>query len=238
MCFSVQADLVAGLALLPVAVASLREVRCPREVPFAVLPALFAVHQLIEVVVWLGVDGRVGPAALSAAALAYLVFALPILPVLLPLSVLLLEPRGARLRVAPFLALGAIVAAYLGYALASAPVGVVKHPHALEYVTGVRSGNLWAVLYVVAVIGPALLSGYRSIVAFGVLNLVGLVAVALLLAEAFDSIWCIYAALASVLVLVHMRRRRRLPDPHRLHGDSTTGMLRRAGQASLSRTQN
>ncbi len=238
MCFSVQADVVAGVALIPVAVASLREVRCPREVPFAVLPALFAVHQLIEVVVWLGVDGRVGPAALSAAALAYLVFALPILPVLLPLSVLLLEPRGARLRVAPFLALGRARWPARSRGTPRRWRGVVKHPHALEYVTGVRSGNLWAVLYVVAVIGPALLSGYRSIVAFGVLNLVGLVAVALLLAEAFDSIWCIYAALASVLVLVHMRRRRRLPDPHRLHGDSTTGMLRRAGQASLSRMEN
>ena len=59
MCFSVQADLIVGVALIPVAVASLREVRCRREVPFAALPALFAVHQLIEAVVWLGLDGRV-----------------------------------------------------------------------------------------------------------------------------------------------------------------------------------
>ena len=35
MCFSPEADLVAGIALLPVAALSLREVRHVREVPFA-----------------------------------------------------------------------------------------------------------------------------------------------------------------------------------------------------------
>ncbi len=46
MCFSLQADLVAGAALVPIAVLSLREVRTRRELPFALLPALFCVHQL------------------------------------------------------------------------------------------------------------------------------------------------------------------------------------------------
>jgi hypothetical protein len=84
--------------------------------------------------------------------------------------------------------------------------------------TGVEHAVVWAVLYVVAVIGPALMSGYPSIVAFGVLNLVGLVVVAVLYVQAFVSLWCIYAAVMSVLVLVHMVLRRRLPDPHRYHG--------------------
>ncbi len=70
----------------------------------------------------------------------------------------------------------------------------------------------------VAIIGPALLSGYRSIVAFGVLNLVGLSIGGVLYAQAFASLWCVYAGLASVLVVVHMRRRRRLTDQHRLDG--------------------
>ena len=221
MCFSVQADLTAGVVLLPVAVACLCEVRCRRELPFALLPALFSAHQFVEALVWLGIDGRVSAHLQSVAATVYLVFALPVLPVLIPLAVLLLEPRGARLRVAPFLAVGAAVGCYLSYALLTAPVVVVEHEHALGYTTGVRHGDLWAVLYVVAVVGPALLSGYRSIVLFGVLNLVGLVVVAVLLVAAFDSVWCVYAALLSALVLVHMRRRRRLPDPQRLHGHPT-----------------
>lgn len=218
MCFSVQADLAVGLGLIPLAVATLAEVRTRRELPFALLPGLFAAHQLVEALVWLGVDGRADGRVQAAAALAYLVFALPVLPVLLPVAVLLLEPHGARLRVAPFAVVGVVVAGYLGYVVLAEPVSVVRHAHALTYVTGIRNGGFWAVLYVVAVIGPALLSGYPTIVAFGVLNLVGLTVVAILLVQSFASVWCVYAALASALVLVGMRRRRRLSDPHRMHG--------------------
>lgn len=127
MCFSLEADLVAGAALLPVAVAvvSLREVRRVREVPFAALPLLFALHQLVEAVIWAGVEGHVSAGVQQAAALAYLIVAFPVLPVLVPLAVLLLEPRGARLRVAPLVVLGAVVATYFALAVLDGPVRVV-----------------------------------------------------------------------------------------------------------------
>ncbi len=210
------ADLVAGTALLPVAVGALREVKHWREVPFASLPTVFAVHQFLEAAVW---PNGVVPAGMAHLALrAYIFIALPLLPALVPSAVLMLEPRGARLRVAPFAVLGAVVSAYLAVVVLTEPVGVTTCPHALKYQTGVHDGYLWAVLYIVAVIGPALMSGYRSIVVFGLANLVGLIVVAVLYVQAFASLWCIYAAVLSVLVLVHMVRRRRLPDPHRYRG--------------------
>ncbi len=220
MCFSVEADLVAGTALLPVAALSLREVRCAREVPFAALPLLFAGHQLVEAVVWAGAEGHVSGGLQHLAAVAYAVFALPVLPTLVPLAVLLLEPPGsARRRVAPFVGLGLLVSVFLAWALVTGGVQATAHPHAITYGVDLPMGWLWAGLYIVAVIGPSLLSGYRSIVAFGALNLVGLTVVAIVYAQAFASLWCIYAAAASVTVLVHMYRRRHLPDDHRLHGE-------------------
>lgn len=218
MCFSLTADLVVGIALLPVAVLSLREVKHRRELLFALLPTVFAVHQLIEAAIWLRQDGDISAGAAHLAVFAYLLIALPMLPTLFPLSVLLLEPQGAGLRVAPFVVLGGIVSTYLAVAVLTHPIGVTPHPHCLAYQTGVQHEIVWAVLYIVAVIGPALMSGYPSIVAFGVLNLVGLVVVAALYYQAFASLWCIDAAVMSVLVLVRMVRRRRLPDPHRYHG--------------------
>lgn len=219
MCFSLQADLVAGVVLLPVAALSLREVRHPRELPFAALPLLFAVHQLTEALVWAGVDGDVSTTVQQTAALVYVLFAFPALPTLVPTAVLLLEPRGARLRVSPFVALGVVVSTYLTYVVISGPLVVEAHPHALVYRVGLANSTLWAVLYIVAVVGPSLLSGYPSIVAFGILNLVGLTLVALAYREAFASIWCVFAAMTSALVLLHMYRRRSLPDPHRLRGN-------------------
>lgn len=220
MCFSVTADLVVGALLVPIAALSLREARHWRELPFAMLPAVFAVHQFIEAAIWAGLDGDVSAATTQFAVRAYLFVALPLLPTLFPLSVLLLEPRGARRRVAPFVVLGAVVSAYLAVVVLAHPVVVIEHPHALQYQTAVENQYVWAALYVVAVIGPALMSGYPSIVAFGALNLVGLTVVAVFYVEAFTSLWCLYAAAISVLVLLHMVRRRRLPDPHRLRGEA------------------
>jgi hypothetical protein len=209
VCFSTTADVVAGSALVPVAAVSLGQVRQPREVPFAALPAVFAVHQLIESLVWAGQDGDVPAGLAHAAAVAYVVIALPLLPALFPLAVLLVQPSGDRRRAAPFLLLGLVVSARLGYAVAAHSVAVTAHPHALGYDVGVGNGVLWTVLYVLAVVGAALVSASRTIVAFGVVNLVGLTAVALAYAQAFASLWCVYAALSSVLVAVHMVQRRR-----------------------------
>ena len=218
MCFSTEADVIAGVALLPVAALSLREVRCAREVAFAALPLLFAAHQLTEAFVWAGLDGDVSASVQGAAALVYVLFAFAVLPTLVPTAVILLEPKGARLRVAPFVAIGLAVSTYLGHAVLSGPLVVEEHAHAVVYRAGLENGTFWAVLYIVAVVGPSLLSGYPSIVAFGALNLVGLILVAVLYREAFASVWCVVAALLSALVLLHMHRRRHLPDPHRLHG--------------------
>lgn len=216
MCFSITADLVVGAALVPVAVATLREVKHRREVPFALLPTVFSAHQFIEAAVW--PNDVVSPGMAHLAMLAYVFIALPLLPALVPWAILMLEPRGARLRVAPFAVLGTVVSAYLAVVVLTEPVSVTRGPHALQYQTGVDDGYVWAVLYVISVIGPALMSGYRSIVVFGWANLVGLIVVAVLYVHAFASLWCIYAATLSVLALVHMVRRRRLPDPHRYHG--------------------
>ena len=186
---------------------------------FASLPLLFALHQLAEAVIWATYDDQaVSEHWGQMAVRGYVGFALVVLPTLFPLSVLLLEPQGDRLRVAPFVVLGVVMSLVYAVEVVPAPVTVVVHPHALEYATGLSQGGFLAVGYVVAVIGPAVLSGYRSVVAFGWVNLAGLVLVAVVYEDAFASLWCVYAALTSTLVMVHMIRRRRLLDADRLEG--------------------
>lgn len=213
------ADLVAGTALVPVAALTLREVKHRRELPFALLPATFALHQFLEIFVWAGLDGDVPAGVAEWAMRAYLFIAWPLLPTYVPLAVMLLEPRRARLRVAPFLVLGVVVSAYLAYVVLANPVKVIEHAHGLEYDTVVQHPLIWAVLYILAVIGAPLMSRYRSIVAFGIVNLVGLIVVAVFYTQAFASLWCVFAAVSSVLMLVHMIRRRQLPESDRARGD-------------------
>ena len=229
VCFSMTADVVAGAALVPVAVRSLREVKHRSELLFALLPAIFALHQFLEVAVWAGLDGDVPAGVANFAMRGYLFIAWPLLPIYVPLALLMLENQRAGRRVLPFVALGAVVSVYLSYVVLANPVAVIQHSHGLEYDTAVRHPLVWAVLYIVAVIGPALVSGYHSIVAFGVLNLVGLIVVAVFYFESFASLWCVFASASSILILVHMIRRRQVPDALRAHADPVRISLIRTG---------
>jgi hypothetical protein len=92
MCFSATANFVGSGFLGAVGVITLTKVKHRRELLFAALPTLFAVHQFIEGFVWLGLDGILSPAVAHGMGAAFILYAQGLLPFLLPLSVLLFEP--------------------------------------------------------------------------------------------------------------------------------------------------
>src|ERR1700678_4248597 len=107
MCFSATANFVGSGVLGAVGVVTLTKVKHRREVLFAALPVLFAVHQFIEGFVWLGLDGILSPAVTHNMGAAYMLYAQGLLPFVLPLGVLLSEPDGGTCRrMLPFLVIG------------------------------------------------------------------------------------------------------------------------------------
>src|SRR5580700_9314246 len=118
MCFSAAANFVGSGVLGTVGVLTLTKVRHRRELLFASLPLLFAIHQFTEGFVWLGLDGTLSPGVTRAMAAAFMLYAQGLLPFLIPLSVLLFEPNGSsRTRMVPFLALGTGTTIYILWAL-------------------------------------------------------------------------------------------------------------------------
>ncbi len=213
MCFSPQADFVAAAVVGAVGVATVRRVRTRRELIVGVLPLLFAVHQFLEGFVWLGLRGQVSSGLGNAARDAYLVYAFAVIPMIVPAGFLLLEPiEQRRRRILPFAALGAGVALYLLWELTQYPIDAVAHSEGIAYYTHAGEGYLPAVAYIVATCGPALLSSRAYLRWFGVINLAGAVIAALVYQDEFESIWCLYAALASILIFEHFRRRRAADD--------------------------
>src|SRR6266404_6470737 len=106
MCWSPTADLVAGSGITGAGVLSLTQVRRARNLLMAGLPLVFGLHQLVESVVWRGVDGQVSAGAAETARTAWAVIALPTLPVLLPLAVVLAAPARVPRRVLVLLVVG------------------------------------------------------------------------------------------------------------------------------------
>jgi len=193
----------AGSAVLGAAgVTTLAKVKHRRELLFAAMPLLFAVHQFIEGFVWLGLDGILSPAVAHNMGAAFMLYAQGLLPLLAPLSVLLFEPNArSRQRMAPFVVLGGAVALYILWALTAFPTLVYVQKNSIVYMNQATNNTIVALLYVVVTCGSLFFSQIRMMVVFGAGNLAILLIVMMIKRYAFTSVWCAYAAAASVIIL-------------------------------------
>ncbi len=204
MCFSATANFVGSGVLGAVGVATLTKVKHRRELLFASLPALFAIHQFIEGFVWLGMDGICSPAVTHNMGAAYMLYAQGLLPFLMPLGVLLFEPDGkCRRRMLPFVVVGGATTLYMLWALTAFAFQVYVNGKSLVYTNPATANDLVAVLYIVATCGSLFFSKIRMMVMFGAANLAILVVVMAVKRYAFTSLWCAYAAVASVIILIY-----------------------------------
>jgi hypothetical protein len=209
VCFSASANFVGSAVLGAIGVATLAEVKHRRELLFAAMPCLFALHQFTEGFVWLGVDHYLQPIVAHDAGAAYVLYAQGLLPFLLPLSVFLLEPtRDRRRRMLAFSILGAGLALYILWGLIAYPLQVSAHGHGIVYFNQISTTTLVAMLYVTATCGALFFSGFRPLVLLGFLNLAGLLVVMLVRRYEFTSLWCAYAAAVSTIIYYFFRRSR------------------------------
>jgi hypothetical protein len=211
VCFSASANFVGSAVLGAIGVATLTEVRHRRELLFAAMPLLFALHQFTEGFVWLGLDHKLPPIVAHDAGAAFVLYAQGFLPFVLPLSVLLIEPRGKRRRgMLGFSILGGVLMIYLLWGLIAYPLQVSAGDNGIVYLNRITTTTLVAVLYVIATCGALFFSGYRALVVLAWLNMVGLLTVMVVRRYEFTSLWCAYAAVVSVVIYFFFRRSR--PD--------------------------
>jgi len=220
VCFSAEADFVSGAVIGAIGVATLTKVERPRELPLALLPLAFALHQIAEGFVWRDLDAGATQSTGVAVSL-YVAFAWVVLPVFAPFAIMILEPPGRRRRmIGVFVVLGAIAGTYLAAALVRGDVSAHAVEHTIQYGGAGRLAFVATALYVVATCGAPLLSGFRAIVWFGAANVVAVAAFVTIQAEGLTSLWCTWAAVVSVLIYLQFVFWRR--------GDNTIERQRRA----------
>jgi hypothetical protein len=136
-------------------------------------------------------------------------YAQGILPLLLPLSLLLIEPTLKRRRgMLGFVILGGLLALYILWGLIAYPVRTSMGENGIIYLNQISTTTMVAVLYVIATCGALFFSGFRALVVLGWVNLAGLVVVMLVRRLEFTSIWCFYAAVVSVILYFFFRTTR------------------------------
>lgn len=168
MCFSATASFTAGAVLLGVGTLTLRSAlasrhsRQRRDLPFAAIPLLFAIQQLIEGVIWLTFRFD-APLLNSVMTHVYSFFSHVLWPVYVPAAVLLMEPAGWRSRgLIAFVAAGAALGAYLLYVLVAFPIVSRPTGQHIEYVSPHFFAAVTMTLYLLSTAVSPLLSTHRT----------------------------------------------------------------------------
>lgn len=209
MCFSPEADLVGGSIVGLVGIDALRHVERPRQLLLGVMPLLLAAHEIDEAFVWWRLQGRVSASVGQPALYAYLAFAFA-LPVIVPLVVLAIESDAGRRRaMETLLALGIVVSLALESSVVGGAVNAHIEGHHITYAAVVPFGLLLAVLYVVITCGSLLLSSDQRIAIFGATNVVAVIVLAWIATNGLTSLWCGWAAAASVAIALYLRQQKR-----------------------------
>ena len=101
----------------------------------------------------------------------------------------------------PFLVLGAGTTLYILWALTAFPLQLYVKGNSIVYINQATNNEAVALLYVIATCGSLFLSKIKMMVIFGAANLAILLVVMEFKRYAFTSLWCAYAAVASVIIL-------------------------------------
>ena len=210
MCFSATASFVAGAGLSVLGVATLRATRRRAEIPFAAIPLMFGLQQMVEGALWLSF--RFDAPQLNVA-MTYLfsMFSHVLWPIFVPFAIGLLETVPWRRKVIRgFQGVGLLVGLYLLFLIIEFPVTAVVAEH-IVYVSPHFYRIPVMLLYVAATCVSCFFSSSATIRLFGILALL-LFAVAYgFFAVALFSVWCFFSALLSAIIFVHFQFGRRIP---------------------------
>jgi hypothetical protein len=206
VCLSAEVDLVAGLVISAAGIDALRHADNRKEVAIAALPVLLGAHQLIEAVAWWGLQGRVPATAGDIAVWVYLLLAFGVLPLFVPVAIALLEPDAARMRAMRHLAvMGGAVSLVLVATMVRGPVEATIGGRYIAYEIGLSHGGLVVAAYVAATCGALLMSSHQVIMRFGMFNAVAVGVLTWLNTTGFASLWCAWAAVASMGIAFGLR---------------------------------
>ena len=106
----------------------------------------------------------------------------------------------------PFVIVGGCTALYMLWSLIAYPTSIYVQSESIVYINEGTYHTPVAVLYVIATCGSLFFSKVRAMVLFGAANLAILLIVMAFRRYAFTSLWCAYASVASIIVLMYFSK--------------------------------
>ena len=203
MCFSASASFAASSTLAASGYAISRVPKEKSEIPLSLIPIIFALHQLIEGILWL-IHNRVLSVQFKPMAVYSYVFIAWILwPVYVPFAVYRTEThRVRRMIILLCQCVGVFVSLTFLVTSIQNPVDISIVGHSFSYTMQAFEWSLVPYLFSVSI--PFLVSSKKGLVFFGVaLTLSCIGALIMATSSTFPSVWCFYAAILSASLYLY-----------------------------------
>ena len=207
MCFSATASFAAASVTAAIGIATVRQVKSPRELPLASLPLLFAAQQAVEGTLWLVLPAVNNGRAVATLSLIFLILAKVLWPAYMAPAVLAIEPDPRRRQALYAIAvLGGLISIYMLNRLIEYPQTAAICGQSIDYGDVGNAVSYQSLLYLLCACVPLLLSSNRIVQAFGFMVLVGFLVSAYTYFATFVSVWCFFAAADSSLLYFYFKR--------------------------------
>jgi hypothetical protein len=208
MCFSAGASFTAGVLLTVVGSETVRKVHKPSQFALASIPVFFAAQQFAEGALWMTIGKADHAGAEKLFTYLFLVMAQIVWPILVPISVLLLERNETRRRLLhALLIVGVGIGLYYAYRLTVYPMHAeIVGRHVVYQDTALNSlGLITIVLYLFATVAALVVSSTKRVYALGIIMGLSFIVSALFYIRCLTSVWCFFAAVMSfwVFYIVH-----------------------------------
>jgi uncharacterized protein DUF6629 len=209
MCFSATASFTAAAVIGSVGIVTLRSAAAKpnhRILALAAFPMLFALQQVVEGLLWLDLTAPEPGVLRGVLVHAFQGYAEVFWPTFAPLAALLIErERWRRILISICLAIGVALSIYLLVAMIGHPYqasigeGHIVYRNDFQYPKGIEAP------YVVATTLSLLLSSAKEVRRLALVILIGFAVAYVSFHHAYISVWCFFAAVASVMVYLYVR---------------------------------
>ena len=224
MCFSANASFAASLIIGALGTVAVKNTKTIPQLLFASIPIIFSLQQLSEGLLWLSYSKSDLEPWRFFFTYTYLIFAMALWPLWLPLSIRLLEKDKQRKKMLTILAVvGALVSALVFCIMLLYPIKVIPADHHLHYQFGLPASvkiliGTFTVLYIVATITPSFISSFKRMKWLGIVFMATYLLTLAIFPGAVISVWCYFAALLSLLIIwilaeIATKDRVLLPNP-------------------------
>jgi hypothetical protein len=203
MCFSAAASFTGGAVISAVGVATQRKVRKPSQRLFAIIPLLFGFQQFAEGLLWVTLRSGEYTWLQNIATYIFLITALVIWPVMVPISMWFMEEVGKRRKIlAGLIITGGTLSLFYAICLIFYDVSPQINNFHIQYVDSFPKTlvDIAFVFYPIPTIVPLFASSVRRMWVFGILIAISYIVTGIFFAQYLTSVWCFFAAVISVVI--------------------------------------